>query len=105
MLEHVRNLPGAEEFYEKQLDLYINLCLWQGLKRLRGFEGNVWWSSLEHVRNLPRAEVRLDVSRWDAEYSFIGTGSPRVLELYGQHLNLYENLCSRSKYEGAATVR
>jgi hypothetical protein len=46
-----------------------------GLDLLPHFSGNFWWARRAYVAGLPDVPF---AHRWDAEYRFIGTGSPRV---------------------------
>lgn len=51
--------------------------VWQfgPLDFLPHFAGNFWWARADYVARLEPGPF---TTRWDAEYKFIGTGSPRV---------------------------
>jgi hypothetical protein len=69
-----------------------------------GFVGNAWWATTGHLASMPASEVILSRTRWDAEFHFVGAGSPRVKVWNQSRVNLYTTYYPRSAYDPTAST-
>jgi hypothetical protein len=79
--------------------------VWRPPTERAGFVGNFWWATTAYLAALPAGRVCLTRDRWNAEFDFVGAGSPNVKTFHTAEHHHYSEPYHRSRYDPAAKTR